>query len=329
MMQTPIPGTGLGGRRLGVVPRPLEVWTLAALELLGAGASYAAAFVPATMHHFVFRGVLLGTMFAVTGIGLILLRHRLGQLGCVIGAIVGTAILSAAVALALAPQGAVLASLAFIWTTVYAASSFSRRYVYAVLAAIAAGSCAAFAANGIHRWVGVWVLVALTTTTTGLVLERSVGRLRLEAETDALTGLLNRRGFAKAAGLAWLLAARGGLAAVVVVIDLDNFKVINDRKGHAAGDALLISATAAWRDRLVPGDLIARFGGDEFVLFLTGPSADAVDEVLARCRAAHPIEWAPGVARLLEGESLEAAIMRADEQLYRAKLERRGSDLAR
>ncbi|HVB07019.1 MAG TPA: GGDEF domain-containing protein [Acidimicrobiales bacterium] len=310
--------------RLSTRPRP--VWTLSAIDVIAAAAVIAAAFAPATMHHFMRVGIICGILLAAAAAATWALGSRLERAGLVIGVLVQVAILSAVIAEAPTPQGAMLGCLTFIWSAVYSASFFARREMYVVLAAATIGSAAALASNGIHRWLGFWVVLTVTTVTTGVVLERSVGQLRREAETDALTGLLNRRGFFKAAEVARSISERAGLVVAVVVIDLDNFKGVNDLEGHAGGDRLLVAATASWRSQLRAGDLLARFGGDEFVLLLPGLSPPEVGALVERFHEVHPIAWTSGAAFLAEGGTIEEALVRADELLYRAKVTQGGPD---
>ena len=94
-------------------------------------------------------------------------------------------------------------------------------------------------------------------------------RLRHEAEHDALTGLANRTQFRRRLEAA-LDAADAENRVAVVFVDLDDFKIINDSLGHAVGDRLLVAVTQRLRDALRPDDMLARFGGDEFVICLEG-----------------------------------------------------------
>ena len=91
---------------------------------------------------------------------------------------------------------------------------------------------------------------------------RAEEKARLLAETDALTGLLNRRSFRPAADNLFAQAAENELAVAIVMLDLDNFKQVNDTNGHAAGDTLLIEAAQRLAAILPTGSLLARIGGD-------------------------------------------------------------------
>lgn len=91
-----------------------------------------------------------------------------------------------------------------------------------------------------------------------------------DARSDALTGLLNRRGFESFAQQMLAQAAKAGLSVACLVIDLDDFKPINDTHGHAAGDRVLAAAAKLLQANTAKGDLVARIGGDEFVVLILG-----------------------------------------------------------
>jgi diguanylate cyclase (GGDEF)-like protein len=139
-------------------------------------------------------------------------------------------------------------------------------------------------------------------------------RLAETASTDVLTGLPNRRMLERALG-------RLGDDDTVIMLDLDHFKAINDKYGHAAGDEVLRAVGSVLRDNVRGRDVVGRYGGEEFVVVL-GPSADA-DSFLQRLRTAwllhrpFVVTFSAGIARSVG--AADETMSLADEALYRAK----------
>ncbi len=158
-------------------------------------------------------------------------------------------------------------------------------------------------------------------TVAGLALLVSVlaTRLRDLAFRDPLTGLLNRHGFEASIAPLISLAGRGDGPLTVGLIDLDGFKAYNDANGHFAGDDLLVGVSAAWRSALRDADLLARFGGDEFVLVLPGTTPDHARELEARLRRQHGTSWSVGFAQWHPGMTVQDALTDADAELYADK----------
>jgi diguanylate cyclase (GGDEF)-like protein len=151
--------------------------------------------------------------------------------------------------------------------------------------------------------------------------------MRALAMTDELTGLPNRR-----RALAALDAAiANGSGAALLILDIDHFKRINDRHGHAVGDSVLRAITAAWRQQLGPEVTLGRLGGEEFVAVLPGASLAQGRELAERLRrsaaavdlsgwlAEQRLTTSVGVTALAPGDTVAAALARADIALYRAK----------
>ena len=119
-------------------------------------------------------------------------------------------------------------------------------------------------------------------------------RLRFQATHDDLTGLANRRGFDMELDRAIAAVDAGGMPRALLYVDLDQFKVVNDSSGHAAGDELLVRIAACLRDQLGPDDRLARLGGDEFgILLADGREANARAVAQRLCEAV-----AAGIHRL-------------------------------
>jgi diguanylate cyclase (GGDEF)-like protein len=178
--------------------------------------------------------------------------------------------------------------------------------------------------------VGVWLNPLLPTSTTyvvaiimiwgiSLMVGSLVEQLRAQAMYDSLTGMLNRRGLEVAVASVAANAARSHEAVTVGLIDLDGFKTYNDANGHIAGDQLLVDLAAAWREELRAGDILARYGGDEFALVLPHSDAEEAHDVVRRLHAQDPTPWSVGFADWAPEENLYDALSRADAQLYRRK----------
>jgi diguanylate cyclase len=165
--------------------------------------------------------------------------------------------------------------------------------------------------------------------------EEADQRLRNMANTDSLTGLLNRRGFMERAEALFANAVRYRSPLTVVMLDLDHFKTINDQRGHEGGDKALQLFARVVRESRRAGDLVGRLGGEEFCVLLPGgpPNAAAgFDERLRRTlrdavgsELGFALDYSAGAAHLGGDDATLAALMgRADAALYEAKRGGRG-----
>jgi len=183
-------------------------------------------------------------------------------------------------------------------------------------------------------WLGVFygtVPVIIAALTLNLVNERLVGRLRLLAHTDELTGTLSRRALReRAPGLLAHQRAEGRRVAALM-IDIDHFKGVNDRHGHAAGDAVLQRTAHLVAMNLRSDSMVTRYGGEEFAVLMPVSGleeARAAAERLRTAIASDVVEFeaariavtvSVGLALLAPDEAADAALVRADKALYRAK----------
>ena len=160
--------------------------------------------------------------------------------------------------------------------------------------------------------------------------ERSL-KLERESQEDPLTGLANRRHFAQRLAAEMEVALAVGHPLSIAVGDLDHFKVINDRLGHAVGDQVLNEVAKLMRGECRPTDLVARIGGEEFALILPGLSQEQGLEFCERLRACvERHEWrrvrpdlnvtlSIGLSQWDGSTEVPELLQAADIQLYRAK----------
>ena len=157
---------------------------------------------------------------------------------------------------------------------------------------------------------------------------RQQALLREQAAADYLTGLPNRRGFFQIAATIAGQSRRSRESFSVILFDLDDFKSVNDRHGHDAGDRLLCEASRLVQASIRQGDALARWGGEEFVILLPRTAQDAAIVLAEKLRLAiagagfAPVERVTasfGVAEAATRDNVGDVINRADRALYRAK----------
>lgn len=178
---------------------------------------------------------------------------------------------------------------------------------------------------------GTFVILGLLALVYRQLIAQAEAVLRHQACTDPLTQLQNRRAVLDAIGCEVAAFQRQGRSLVVIVADVDHFKMINDKHGHLAGDGVLQSVAKVLQGGVRSMDHVARWGGEEFLVVL--PSTDMAEarlvaERLRACVAAQvchsakgpiPVTMTLGVADLHAGESAEQLISRADQALYQGK----------
>ena len=164
-------------------------------------------------------------------------------------------------------------------------------------------------------------------------LEAELEQVSEQVSQDQLTGTLNRRGLDDAMQREMARAERRKSGLCVAVLDLDNFKRLNDTYGHQAGDEALVHLTKVVKKTLRPTDIVARYGGEEFIIVFTDTELGAAVEVMRRLQREltkrfflhnHErllITFSAGVAKLAPGETQESVFVRADKAMYQAKVQ--------
>lgn len=188
--------------------------------------------------------------------------------------------------------------------------------------------------DGVAPLVLLWWLCIIIAVTLGMVLmaaERLQADLDDQASRDPLTGALNRRAFALIAEKAIAHSRRSSQPLSALIMDLDNFKQINDCHGHHAGDALLCRFVVCASQIFRGEDIFCRYGGEEFVALLPNTSADQAQISAERLRIAFaaesnleqalstPVTVSIGIAECDSDETIERFLHRADTALYQAK----------
>jgi diguanylate cyclase (GGDEF)-like protein len=186
------------------------------------------------------------------------------------------------------------------------------------------GSVSSFVWTEAARFLTLALLVFLVHR-----LQDAITELSLHALKDPLTGASNRRHFDDFFERTLRVARRYGRPLTMVSFDVDDFKLVNDTRGHPAGDAVLQALTSEIQERIRPEDLLARLGGDEFVLLLPDTSYEATQAILPRVFAAvtgrfqtdgHKVTLSVGVVTFARVPDGAAEVLAAvDAALYQAK----------
>jgi diguanylate cyclase (GGDEF)-like protein len=296
-----------------------QVRSLALLVAAAAAACVYSAAFPIAPGRPVALLVAMAALGGVLCIALLLGGSRVTEGMLVATVCVVIVIASVLVGAASTTGGAMLTGYAYVWITVYSGLLLSRKATILHSALITVGFGAGLLASGLPEMTTAWILVSGTVWASGLALSRLAEAVRHHAETDLVTGLLNRRAFVAAAEREHELASRTGSDLSLVLIDLDDFKLVNDRQGHAAGDRLLADLAEAWHGVLRPADVLGRHGGDEFAVLLPATSEAGAARVVGRLHEAHPMTWSSGIAAWTPDLTFDRALARADARLYEAK----------
>lgn len=233
----------------------------------------------------------------------------------------GNALVTLAVLVCSGTPMALLMCMLYPWVALFVFTFFSP-IAAIVHTLIALAACATvFALREGATSVTVMLFIVSSAVLTGGICGWLVHKLRVLAATDELTGLPNRRVLRKCLEAEQSRAKREHTPLAVAAVDLDAFKGYNDRHGHAAGDGLLQEVAREWRQQIRPVDLLARTGGDEFMLVLPGADQAVAESVVERLRRAtpKPLFCSAGLVISFGDENPDQLLIAADRALYRAK----------
>jgi diguanylate cyclase (GGDEF)-like protein len=231
-----------------------------------------------------------------------------------------------------AGDGAILYVWPVLWTTFF----FGPRGGIAIVCFVGlahAGTLLALppASSYPGRWLDVMATSSVLVVVTLMVVRRNrdlLAVLASEARTDALTGVLNRRGFDERAEVELTRARRDGSSIAVVIFDVDHFKRINDEWGHDTGDLVLARTAAILADAARDIDVLGRLGGEEFAVLLpscdeagAAALADRAREAVAatQSRGLPAVRMSAGLATATAPATAQELLQAADVALYRAK----------
>ncbi|MCP5009557.1 MAG: GGDEF domain-containing protein [Aestuariibacter sp.] len=183
-------------------------------------------------------------------------------------------------------------------------------------------------------WVYILLIIFINVTAVGTTVSRLIIRMKHLAEHDQLTGLLNRRAFEVKLYDYFALYQRYNMPFSIVMLDIDHFKKINDRYGHASGDEAIVNTARIFKSSVRQTDIVARFGGEEFIILLPGQNATDALEVANKIGHAirttawredtPPLTVSAGCADVTMVNSQDKLLTLADDALYQAK--RNGRD---
>ena len=213
----------------------------------------------------------------------------------------------------------------YFWIAVYAGLYFRPRIASIYLVGIAISHSAALLLEGSGQALGfAWASTVVTALIGAAIVMALVGELNEKSHFDSLSSLSNRLSWDERFEIEFANAKQLALPLTLAIIDVGDFKSVNDREGHLAGDKLLLDLANGWRKEVRTSDFLARFGGDEFGLLAPGSSAEDLVRVVDRLPKVNPegITCSIGVVAWNSSESKTELFRRGDEAMYLAKRER-------
>ncbi|MGZ4452324.1 MAG: putative bifunctional diguanylate cyclase/phosphodiesterase [Nocardioides sp.] len=260
----------------------------------------------------------IGYFAILTGPLLILFGHRLPR-GAYHGiSALGTALISGLVLYGHGGEASVALAIPYLYVILDAAFFFGIRGLACHIGLITVAASLSMHHVGLSS--ADTVLIVGVAVVTGLVVA-SLARAANLAEEDPLTGLGNRRAFDRRLEEDLARTQHEHSTLALILLDLDNFKIVNDGHGHQVGDQMLVACADAWREVLRDELLLSRYGGDEFAAILPDHSLGRAADIADRLREVAPsgVTISAGVACWAEGDTASVLLGRADVALYEAK----------
>lgn len=308
------------------VPTAERMRVVVAGAMLVVGGLFAVVTAPDMDAHVpLWVAVLIGSIVTVAGVLVLRLPDQFNERSQHYGLLLGAAVIVTTAALSEGVEGLAVGSGFMVWVVVYAACFLTLRQ--AVVHGLIA--YAGLAVAVLHMQPAVAPLVVGGSFVNAVVVGACIGwmseRLRSAALLDPLTGVANARAWRDIVADEFDRADRTGQPLSVAFVDLDGLKELNDEEGHAAGDEAIASVATALQSGVRSIDVVARIGGDEFVVLLPDTEAAAAERALMRLRTGSPVSFSIGVAERAAGEGADSVLERADVAMYRMKRDRSGA----
>lgn len=292
------------------------VWTMALGLILRGMALFAAWLAPAGGLPVGADRIVIGVLSLVVGVTILAMRWQVPNWFLHLNVTLWMVMVAWLTATAASPLAVPMNLMSLMAVSIYVGAWFPPHQTVVHLAFGAVASFVGVMAFGELREMFVlWLVAVLVSGFSSIVLNVMMRQMVRFASSDGLTGVLNR------AGLIALVEHPVALAALprplsLVVLDLDDFKQVNDTQGHQAGDELLVRFGEALRARTRSTDVVARTGGDEFLLLLGGIDEQAAIHIVERMRSELPAAASFGVAEWGHGENFDDVLAAADAAMY-------------
>ncbi|MBI1352665.1 MAG: diguanylate cyclase [Actinomycetales bacterium] len=297
------------------------VWSMAAVNLALAAAVGLAAVTLAAGGTWQTLRLSMSAVWVLLSMVLVVAKDRVPGWYLHVNLDVTTVFLCLGAATAASPVRSAALLFFLLLPALYAATWFPRSQMAGHLLVLVVASGGAILSTPVDRdRAGLFVTLMLVTILSAYFVNALVSNLNHAAVIDPLTGLLNR------AGLRLATETQGSHnmhVNIVAAIDLDGLKVLNDTEGHAAGDRILAETGAVLRAHLRPSDIVARVGGDEFVVVLRRTEPLQAEAVLHRIVEHLPLTASVGWVEWHPGSPLEESLQAADRLMYEQKERRR------
>ena len=307
-------------RRFGGIDAP--VWTMGIANLLRALSLLAFTWAPIQPHAVHIDRPIGGVLSMLAGIAMLNPRWRVPWWVLHVNVLAIVASSAWFIATASAPLGIPLNLTAVVAVVVYAGAWFRGRDLAVHLLLAVVLTFTALIVHGDARTYFLnWCAAIVSSAYASAMVHLLMGQIMRMANRDALTGVLNRAGL-------MTITERPGVPeslaqpVSVVVLDLDGFKLLNDSQGHLAGDAMLVQVGRYLAQECRAGDIVARTGGDEFVMLLGSTTLERARGFVDRIQQGMPLDASFGVAPWQPGEAFDTAMAAADAAMYADKAKR-------